>query len=142
MRIKSKNKTAGYIDKPSLWVRFFLLVGVIAFMLVTYALFKETYKKYQIQKEVETLRFEAEDLEKKNEKMRGLVEYFKTDNYSEKEAREKLNLKKEGEKVVVLRSDDSPNKEVRPGTEDLPRQEINMPNPIKWWDYFFKRNNK
>jgi len=142
MRIKSKNKTASYIDKPSLWVRFFLLVGVIAFMLVTYALFKETYKKYQIQKEVETLRVEAEDLEKKNEKMRGLVEYFKTDNYSEKEAREKLNLKKEGEKVVVLRSDDSPNKEVRPGTEDLPRQEINMPNPIKWWDYFFKRNNK
>lgn len=138
MRIKAKNKAGGYGDKPNLWVRFFLLVGLAAFMIVIYALFKETYKKYQIQKEVDALRLEAENLENGNEKMRGLVEYFKTDNYSEKEAREKLNLKKEGEKVVVLRSEDAPGKEARGNTGNAVQEENNMPNPFKWWDYFFK----
>ena len=120
------------------WMKFFIAVSIGAFILVTYALFKETYKKYQIQKEVEELRQEAEQLEKNNQKLRGLVEYFKTENYSEKGAREKLNLKKEGEQVVVLRSPENyaPEKGVAESEEEP--EEIALPNPLKWWDYFLK----
>lgn len=134
---KNKNNTL-----PSfwsgIWTKLFIAVSIGAFVLVTYALFKETYKKYQIQKEVDELRQEAEQLEKNNQKLRGLVEYFKTENYSEKGAREKLNLKKEGEQVVVLRSPENYTLEKGETQNEEEPEEIAMPNPLKWWGYFFK----
>jgi hypothetical protein len=124
----------------------------VAFVWTTYSLFKETYRKYQIQKEVETLKFQAESLDRENQKLKGMISYFGTQSFSEKEAREKLNVKKEGEQVVILKeggggkspdnvlqekennAGEENNNAASPKTNSFLKE---APNVIKWWDYFF-----
>ncbi len=125
-------------NNSGIWIKFFLAICLASFVLVAYSLFKETYKKRQIQEEVEQLQTQVVSLEQGNQKLKGLIEYFRTQNFSEKEAREKLNVKKEGEKVVILRSQD--NQKENSQEEDLEEEDLLIPNPLKWWAYFFGEN--
>ena len=126
-------------ENSQVWIKFFLTISFLAFVLVTYALFKETYKKYQIQKEVEELQSEADSLKQGNEKLKGLIDYFQTQNFSEKEARGKLNVKKDGEKIVILKREDE-TEDAEGNLIEAQDEEVilDLPNPLKWWDYFFK----
>ncbi|MBU2025218.1 MAG: septum formation initiator family protein [Patescibacteria group bacterium] len=130
-------------DNSRTWIRFFLFISFLAFVLVTYSLFRETYKKYQIQKEVQDLKNQAAQIEHDNQKLKGLIDYFKTQNFSEKEAREKLNVKKEGESLVILKSQDDnlsgKKNNSNSKLQDPDQESLNIPNPLKWWDYFFKQ---
>lgn len=126
-------------NNSSVWIRFFLVVCLASFAVVAYALFKETYKKRQIQEEVGKLEDQVISLEQGNQKLKGLIEYFQTQNFSEKEAREKLNVKKEGEKVVILRSQEDQEKSSGEKREELSEDTILIiSNPLKWWNYFIK----
>jgi cell division protein FtsB len=123
-------------DNSKNWVKFFLIVCLASFAIVAYSLFKETYKKRQIQEEVKKLQEQATSLEQGNQKLKGLIDYFRTQNFSEKEAREKLNVKKEGEKVVILRSQEEQEEEAK--EENLAEEkQLLIANPLKWWSYFF-----
>jgi cell division protein FtsB len=123
-------------DNSKNWVKFFLIVCLASFAIVAYSLFKETYKKRQIQEEVKKLQEQATSLEQGNQKLKGLIDYFRTQNFSEKEAREKLNVKKEGEKVVILRSQEE--KEEKTKEDNLTEEkQLLIANPLKWWSYFF-----
>jgi cell division protein FtsB len=123
-------------DNSKNWVKFFLIVCLASFAIVAYSLFKETYKKRQIQEEVKKLQEQATSLEQGNQKLKGLIDYFRTQNFSEKEAREKLNVKKEGEKVVILRSQEEKEEEAK--EENLAEEkQLLIANPLKWWSYFF-----
>lgn len=123
----------------SWWIKFFLGLVFLAFAILAYALFKETYKKYQIQKEVDELKHQAEELDQGNQKLRGLVDYFKTQNFSEKEARGKLNVKKEGETMVILKSQENQGEETKTAKQKIEEEQrvANIPNPLRWWSYFF-----
>ena len=95
---------------------------------------KEYYRENQIQKEINSLQNEIESLEKNNYKLSQLAEYYKTDEYKEAEARKRLNMKKEGEEVVIIKPH-SVNSE-QSGIEAALNNK-NLPNYIKWWNYFF-----
>ncbi len=101
---------------------------------------------------METLKFQAESLDRENQKLKGMISYFGTQSFSEKEAREKLNVKKEGEQVVILKeggggkspdnvlqekennAGEENNNAASPKTNSFLKE---APNVIKWWDYFF-----
>ena len=135
----SQNWKEGSDKGSSWWIRFFLLIVFLAFVLVAYALFRETYKKYQIQKEVEELEEQAEELSQGNQKLRGLINYFGTKNFSEKEARGKLNVKKEGETLVILRSQEAREEDQEKQQKEAEEERLlEIPNPLKWWNYFFE----
>lgn len=131
-----RERGTNHSDSSGFWIKFFLFISLAVFFLVAYSLVKETRKKYQIQKEVDKLKEEAVSLEQGNQKLKGLIDYFETDNFSEKEAREKLNVKKEGEKLVILKEQEIvlDKEEEESGEEDV---KPDIPNWLKWFEYFF-----
>lgn len=137
---RSKSST-GFIKKL-LSSKVFLFFIVLTLISLATSVGRESYHKYQLTKEINRLKSETERLAGKNQQLANLLEHFKEESYLEKEARLKLNLKKPGEKVVILPQSDSP--------EDLPleaqleiekeeekEEEINW---WKWWEYFFLRD--
>jgi cell division protein FtsB len=106
-----------------------ILIGIIA------VVGKESYRKYQIDKEVEGIKKEIESLKEKNQALSNLLDYFNSEESLEKEARLKLNLLKEGEKLVII----TPNKKT--DSENQLSENIKEKQPSnfeKWLKYLFK----
>lgn len=108
-------------------------------VLIGISLGKETYRKHQIQKEIDELQSQIEGLNKENSQLGDLLSYLSSSDYQEKEAREKLNLQKADEKMIVLQKEigaqQSKNENVN-SNEQAPVED-NSPNWQKWWKFFF-----
>jgi len=126
----------------------FLFLIFIILIVLAINLVQESYKKYQLKKEISELKLEIDRLEGSKQQLSNLMEYFKNDSYLEQEARVKLNLKKPGEKVVILSHDsviDDNVKVIQSKALEIVNQEIEsedvnleIANYWKWWEYFFK----
>lgn len=114
---------------PNKFLIFLLILALIGLVI---AVSKESYRRYQIDKEAADLKKEIASLEEKNESLTELLDYFNSDKFLEKEARLKLNLLKEGEKLVIIASDKQIDSENQP--EDV--QENKISNFEKWLEYF------
>jgi len=119
----------------------FFLAGVATLALIGVAYGKKIYRDRQIQKEIAKLQQEIEQLNQENSRLNNLVNYFSSQDFKEKEAREKLNLQKEDEKVVIFKKESmyhgeevQDKKESQPLTDEA---EDKVPNWKKWWQYFF-----
>jgi cell division protein FtsB len=118
----------------------FLIAGIGILITMGISLGKESYRKKQIQKEIESLQSEIQATKQQNDDLSNLISYLSTSQYDEKEAREKLNLQKEDEKMIILQ------KTVEP-QETAPTQSLNQstnsvtysntPGWEKWLKYFF-----
>lgn len=130
--IIKKKKESGFAHKVFSF-KMFILASVLIVIFLGTNLGKEFYRKYQIQKEIDSLKEDINSLEGNNYKLSQLIEYCETNEYKEAQARERFNLGKEGENLVVMvepsSSDDEIEKKVDDGEE--------LPNYIKWWNYFF-----
>lgn len=73
-----------------------ILIGIVA------AFGREGYGNYQLNKEISGLKKEIESLKKNNDDLSNLANYYNSEKSLEEEARLKLNLMKEGEKLVVI----------------------------------------
>ncbi len=120
-------KEAGFLRS-----KIFLIIAVIFTLLVLVASGREIVRRLQIEREIEKLENEVERLETENTELRGLIEYFQTESYAERQAREKLNLQKGGERAVIISENVS--EEV---SLERARQEERKSNLKKWWDFFF-----
>ena len=114
----------------------FIVIGLAAIIFLGVAAGKETYRKYQIQKEIDSLQREAEKFGEKNQELGRLIEYFQTDAYKELEARKKLGLQKEGERVVIIKP--SPENYLSEISNFESAENKDGSNLKKWWGYFFK----
>ena len=114
----------------------FLIGSVLVVVFLGTGLGKEFYRDYQIEKEIDSLQNDIAAIEKDNYKLSQLIEYYKTDEYKEAEARKRFSLKKEGESVVIVKS----NPRVL-GDFDTMEENKNLPNYMKWWNYFFASKN-
>lgn len=108
---------------------------------------KELYRKYQIQKEIDSLQSEVNDLKSSNQQLADLISYFKTENFAEIEARKKLNLQKEDEQVVVVNVSEAESVKNATSTKKDNENVVSSEAPQKkksniqkWWDYFFNKN--
>ena len=116
-----------------------ITIALGAVVLIALAVTEETYRRYQIQKEIEDLKVQAEKKERDNQKLQGLIQYLKTDDFQEKEAKEQLSLQKEGEKVMVIKEENT-NQNTNQNNEFVAPtkpQEDQRSNSRRWWDYFF-----
>ncbi len=106
---------------------------VLVFVMVITA--KILVQKRTIDREVAKLQNQTEKIKKDNEQLSSLIQYLNTPEYKEKEAREKLNLVKEGEHVVVLpQGDISGASNLNPDTDKSSKYNL-------WFDYFFNHVN-
>ncbi len=116
-------------SRAATWV--FLPLLVVILVLAA----RSVIQKRQIDRQIASLQDQSDKIKRDNEQLSGLIKYFNTPDYQEKQAREKLNLKKDGEFVVVLPSD----QEVASATqsETAPTKS----NPQLWLNYFFHHEN-
>ena len=77
-------------------------LGVIGFLVISNV--KMNQKRTELTARIELLKKQIEELEKKNSEIKSGISQTQTQDYLEKEARERLNLKKPGENVVTILS--------------------------------------
>lgn len=108
----------------------FLLIPAF---LVIWAVVKE--KKYQDRgaEAVDVLRSEITALESKNAELSQLISYLSSQEFAELEAREKLNMKKPGEKVIIV-----PRESSASSATPAVSAANDLPNYLKWYRYFFE----
>lgn len=110
----------------------FFLVGIV----------KEFVKKVELEKEITTLEEDLERLQMDKETFLTSIESYKSDFFLEQEAREKFNLVKKGEKVVVIPNSETYSQQDYQVNQDgkivLKEQISAEDNNLKnWWTYFF-----
>lgn len=85
---------------------FFSIILILGFLgaigLLVIGNWKIGQKRAELTARIESLKKEIAELEKKNEEMQTGLSQKGEEGYLEKEARERLNLKKPGEEVVVV----------------------------------------
>ncbi len=120
--------------KENFWhSKYFIGFLLIFLILVLIASGRESYFRYKINQEIRSLERKIEDLQKSNTELSELENYLQSNEFLEKEARLKLNLIKDGEKLVIIKKSDE-----EPVLEEQETEENkNIPNILKWWEYFF-----
>ncbi len=112
--------------------RIFFIFLIPIFLALLIGIFQQFYHRYQVKKDLDKLDAEIVNFNKQKKDLNNLLEYYKNKSNLESEARVRLNLKKEGEKVVIIlptATSTSDNKI----SDDTP----NLPNYKEWWHYFF-----
>lgn len=109
------------------------ITGIIA-LLIIFSLAQEANRRWQVQREVARLEKETSDMQKSLVALEQLNEYFRTPDYKERLAREQLNFRAPGEKVVLI-----PEHAGTPTRETVKANQKQSPLsiPLKWWYLFF-----
>lgn len=116
------------------WLKFVLAAAGIIALLILFSLVQEMNRRLAVQREIVQLESEANKLEKNLIQMENLNQYFKTDDFAELMAREKLNYRAEGEKVVLI-PETATAQDESDETDDVDERSI----PKRWWDAFFTK---
>lgn len=127
--LKRKKTDAGGI-KLSIWI----IAGIILVLFVGSSYIRAVIQKSEIQKEIDRLKAEKEKLEANNSDLSGLLDYFVSESYKEREMRLKLNMQKSGEKVIILSEPEK--NSVRSSAPNLDKDNSSFSNIKKWKEYF------
>ncbi|GAC1412702.1 MAG: hypothetical protein NVSMB66_2500 [Candidatus Doudnabacteria bacterium] len=117
--------------------KWFIILGGTFILFILVLQFRQYQTKREVQKEIDNLSRQADQLQKNNQDLQSLVAYLKTDSYQEKTAREQLSLRKQGETVYSFSSAAGQTIQ-NPAAGD--KLGFGEGNPKKWWNYFFKAN--
>jgi cell division protein FtsB len=128
--------------RGSFWVKLILLFGFVSAGLIIFSASREVQRKSEVEKEIESLKEEARKIQRENLDLESKISYLESRDYQEKEAKDKLNLKSPGESLVVIKpglaqSGQEEEAKTEASTPQIEKRS-NIPNPIKWWNYFFK----
>ncbi len=132
--IRKRNEQNGVLPKklPGL----FLVIIFFLFFFVAYVTIKEVVNRRQLDQQIAQLNNQIVDLQLEQENFLAEIEDYKSDFYIEKEARVKMNLKKDGEQVAVVKLEDV-NKVREQNELNIKNNQSQGSNPVKWWNYFF-----
>ncbi|MEK7499613.1 MAG: septum formation initiator family protein [Patescibacteria group bacterium] len=112
-----------------------ILVGTtIIAILILFSLAQEMNRRWQVQREVTRLEADVNKMERKVVELEQLNAYFSTQDYKERLAREQLNYRAPGEKVVLIPE--------RVAGAIQTNASVNTPEaslsiPLRWWYLFF-----
>jgi cell division protein DivIC len=123
--------------EQSFWSRlfgskYFLIVLLFFVIFISYSVIRERRDQKVVRENINSLAVEIASLEGKSLELSSMIKYLRSDDYVEKEAREKLGLQKEGERLVIV-PEGSDNLAKVAGDEDM----SNMSNVRLWARYFF-----
>lgn len=114
--------------QPKIILGVALVIGL--FLLISLA--QEMNRRLQVQREVRQLEQEVQEMQKTVTHLENLNQYFRTDAYQERLAREKLNYKAEGEQVILIPENATTESET---TAMAVTADVSIPE--KWWRVFF-----
>lgn len=107
-------------------------ITIVVAVVVLLSLVQEMNRRIQIQREVRKLETEVSEAERSITQLENLNQYFRTDDYQERLAREKLNYQAPGEKVILI-----PDETTGEIATSAPAPERVVPIIEKWWRIFF-----
>lgn len=110
-----------------------LVVAGCIVMFVVVALGQEMNRRWQVQREVRKLESEIRSMENKLIALEQLNQYFRTPDYLERVAREKLNYHAPGEQVVLIPEAAGETASPDVGVSSDP----SIPVWQRWWEIFF-----
>lgn len=110
--------------------KYFIVCLVAIFILALVAFCKEGYRLFKISQEIKDLERAIEDLKKGNEELSTIKNYFQSSEFLEEEARKKLNLVREGEKLIIVASGQDEEQAPEENKADVSNLEL-------WRKYFF-----
>jgi len=113
---------------------FLSIIGLIVIVAISIPLAKNVSKQYEINNEVQNLKNEISDIEKKNSSLKDMLVYLESDQFAEEQARINLNYKKVGESLYVI-TDENKSENIKLSLELNKNKKTN--NPIKWLNHFF-----
>lgn len=124
--------------------KFLSLIGLAIIILISFPFAKNTLKQYRLNKEIDDYKKQIASLKNKGKELRNFITYLESDQFAEEQARLKLNLKKPGEEVLVIKNSALAEDATSSigsiffdeGKRFLGRAELS--NPGKWLDYFFR----
>ncbi|MFA7087763.1 MAG: septum formation initiator family protein [Patescibacteria group bacterium] len=111
--------------------RFLAIIGLGFLLMIIFPLARTYSQRRLVEKEINDIKEQIKNFENQNQELDGMISYLQSDQALEEQARLNLNLKKPGEKVVVIE-----NKTAVVAAVDEEPQEI-VGNFLKWWRYFF-----
>jgi cell division protein FtsB len=115
-----------------------ILIGVVILVFLSVALGKELLRRYEVNQEIAQLEEEIAQLEERNLDLDDLIDYFNTNSFAEREARQKLGMQKEGETTVIFPESDQSTNQQSDG-DSVDSVDKNLSNPMRWWNYFFNK---
>jgi cell division protein FtsB len=123
--------------KKNISVQMVIVIGLmmVSGMFVKYA--SEVYKDYKVNLKIDTLKNDIVRLEEENSMLIDDISYYNTPEYREIVAKDELGMRKPGELVFAIRSEETlSQKQVSYDYE----QDISLPVHIKWWNLFMKHD--
>lgn len=132
--------SASSFGKRFLGSKILLLVSLFILIFFSVNLAREIINRRDLEKEIAQLKADMGTLAERNQELGGLIEYFKTTDFVEEEARTKLNLRKAGEHIIIVPE------ETGDGGQPAGEPIVNLSagevktfsNPERWFNYFFK----
>lgn len=116
-----------------------LAANVALFALIGWGFSGELMRNRDMQDEIDRLAARAGELETENSDLEALGQRMREGALLEKQAREKLNLRRPGEEVVVVK--DAPPSAALPA-DAAPARQTGTSEPSsnlsRWWQYFFR----
>ncbi len=97
---------------------------------------KEMERSRRIEAEVDALRREAEHIRGENRTLEEKIAFFSTESFEEREAKEKLGMKKSDEEVVALDAGSVLGVEASDTGPTIASGVVEKPNYLKWSAYF------
>ncbi len=112
---------------------FSVIVGIVVLWLVVSSISLNFQRKI-VDKEVRNAEAKVADVQRETDYLNKFLDYFKTSDFLEREARLKLNYKDKDEKVVFVYKDKNPKLEA---SDPMDFRELidKMPNYKKWMLY-------
>lgn len=120
------------------------LTLVVGFFVVAYMLYNLTvsiYENYQIEQHIAEFEERNKALVEENKQKLEDLQYYISEEYVDKVAKQNLNLINPGEKVIVIPDEDLIVLSEDEDTAALSEQiRSSWSNPKKWWKFFFTAN--
>lgn len=130
--------------KRKYWIRGVMVLTTLLILWVAYVSSQQIERNRRIGSEVDLLQNEAEKIRHENQTLSDKISYFSSNDFREQEAKEKLGMKKDGEEVVIIKSQPRAggNNVAQNGTLATvsPGGQDRTPNYQKWWRFFFQTN--
>lgn len=118
----------------------FFIVGIILAGAISTRAFQEAYRNRKIEKEVDKLKQEAQKIQSENDTIQKKIDYYSTPQFVERVSKDKMNLQKPDENVVVVSRGVASQAQTETQSEEIVQNNQYISNYMKWWNFFFKYN--
>lgn len=123
-------------DKP-FTLQLVVVGGFLVFMFIFSALAKSVYQDYKLEQDIKAFEEAVNELEVLASQKPKDVEYYQSEEYKDRYAKENLNLINPGERLIIIPKDEQVVKTQVVTDRFSMNRILQMPNSSQWWEYFF-----